>query len=99
MLMPFTLQTPLVQWVIDILGGVNVIPGRVRLAYLGNGVYPRGFRGGTARSAHFFSPHFEHRIRFATSSSRASQPHNRASVRGSAVLSCPHAPHFIAKVY
>jgi hypothetical protein len=30
------------------------------VCYFGNDVYPRGFCG-----VHFFSPHFEHRIRFA----------------------------------
>lgn len=69
------------------------------VCYFGNDVYPRGFRGGNARNVHFFSPHFEHRIRFATSSSCTSQPHSRPSVRGSAVRSCPHAPHFKTKVY
>jgi hypothetical protein len=67
-------QTPLYQ-------------GARRLFYFGNEVYPRGFRGGTARAAHFFFPHFEQRIRLATSSIRTSQPHNRASVCGSAIRS------------
>ena len=70
-----------------------------RLPHLGNGVYPRGFRGGRARKLHFFSSHFEHRMRFATSSNRASHPQSRPSVRGSAILSCPHAPHLMTNVY
>jgi hypothetical protein len=71
----------------------------LRVAHLGNDVYPRGFRGGNALNVHCFFPHFEHRIRFATSSSRASQPHNRPSVCGSAVRSWPHSAHWSTKVY
>jgi hypothetical protein len=55
--------------------------------YFPNAEYPRGFVGGNALKLHFFFPHFEHRIRFATSSSRASHPHNRPKVCGSAVRS------------
>ena len=66
--------------------------------YFGKTEYPRGFCGGNTRKVHFLSPHFEHRIRLATSSNRASQPHKVDSVRGSAVRSCPHAPHLKDKV-
>ena len=72
-------------------------PGR--RSYFGNDVYPRGFCGGNARNVHFLFPHFEQRIRFATFSNRASQPHNRANARGSAVRSCPHPAHLSTNVY
>src|SRR5882724_4204444 len=77
----------------------NRIEAGWKTRYFPNAVYPRGFVGGNARSVHFFTPHFEHRIRFATSSSRASQPHSRPSVRGSAVRSWPHPAHLSTKVY
>jgi hypothetical protein len=67
--------------------------------YLGNAEYPRGFVGGIARSEHFFSPHFEHRIRFSTSANFASQPQSLPNVCGSAVRSCPQAEHLSIKVY
>src|ERR1700722_3030477 len=67
--------------------------------YFPNAEYPRGFVGGKALKLHFFFPHFEHRIRFSTSTRRASQPHNRASVCGSAVRSWLHAEHVKTKVY
>jgi hypothetical protein len=67
--------------------------------YFGKDVYPRGFCGGKARSAHFFIPHFEQRRRFATSSSRASQPQSLPNVRGSEVRSWPHAVHLSTNVY
>jgi hypothetical protein len=67
--------------------------------YLGNPEYPRGFVGGKALKLHFFFPHFEQRIRFATSSSRASHPHNRPKVCGSAVRSWPHSAHLSTNVY
>lgn len=57
-------------------------------------VYPRGLLGENALIVQFFCSHFEHPSRFATCSSKASQPQSRANVRGSAVLSCPHAEHF-----
>jgi hypothetical protein len=55
--------------------------------YFGNAEYPRGFVGGIARSEHFFSPHFEHRILFSTSVNFASQPQSLPNVCGSAVRS------------
>jgi hypothetical protein len=67
--------------------------------YFGRDVYPRGFCGGKARSAHFFIPHFEQRRRFATSSSRASQPQSLPNVRGSEARSWPHAVHLSTNVY
>jgi hypothetical protein len=54
--------------------------------YFGNAEYPRGFAGGIALKLHCFFPHFEHRIRFATSSSRASHPHNRPKVCDSCTI-------------
>jgi hypothetical protein len=72
---------------------------RRRLPYLGNDEYPRGLRGGTACAVHFFFPHIEQRMRFATSSSFAFQPHSRPRVCGSAMRSWPHAEHFKTKVY
>jgi hypothetical protein len=69
----------------EIRSGAYIRP--TEKTYLGNAVYPRGFVGGNALKLHFFLPHFEHRSRFATSSSRASHPHNRPSVCGSAVRS------------
>jgi hypothetical protein len=80
-------------------GILEHISDRSGKPYLGNAEYPRGLVGGIARSEHFFSPHFEHRIRFSTSTRRASQPHNRPSVCGSAVRSWPHAEHVKTKVY
>ena len=74
-------------------------PGISLRCYFPNGEYPRGFVGGKALKLHFFFPHFVHRIRFATSSSRASQPHNRLKVCGSAVRSWPQAEHLKIKVY
>jgi hypothetical protein len=68
-------------------------------SYFPNAEYPRGFVGGKALKLHFFSPHFEHRILLATSSSRASQPQSLPSVCGSAVRSCPHAEHLRTNVY
>jgi hypothetical protein len=70
-----------------------------RNPYLGNAEYPRGFAGGIALKLHCFFPHFEHRIRFSTSTRRACQPHNRPSVCGSAVRSWPQAEHVKTKVY
>jgi hypothetical protein len=67
--------------------------------YFPSAEYPRGFVGGNALKLHFFFPHFEHRIRFSTFSSRASQPHNRPSICGSAVRSWPQAEHLRTKVY
>jgi len=72
---------------------------RHRRLYLGKDVYPRGLRGGTALSVHCFLPHFEHRIRLATSSSRESQPQSRPRVCGSVVRSWPQAEHFSTRVY
>jgi len=69
------------------MGTLEHISDRSGKPYLGNAEYPRGFVGGNALKLHFFFPHCEHRIRFATSSSRASQPHERPHVCGSAVLS------------
>jgi hypothetical protein len=73
--------------------------GGCALIYFGKDVYPRGFCGGKARSAHFFIPHFEQRRRFATSSSRASQPQSLPNVRGSEARSWPHAVHLSTNVY
>jgi hypothetical protein len=73
--------------------------GGVPSFYFGRDVYPRGFCGGKARSAHFFIPHFEQRRRFATSSSRASQPQSLPNVRGSEARSWPHAVHLSTNVY
>jgi hypothetical protein len=56
-------------------------------------------RGGTALSVHCFLPHFEHRIRLATSSSRESQPQSRPRVCGWAVRSCPQDEHLATRVY
>ena len=63
------------------------LPACNRRCYFPNAEYPRGFVGGNALKLHFFFPHFEHRIRFAKSSSRASHPHNRPKVCGSVVRS------------
>jgi hypothetical protein len=63
--------------------GRNEIPTRLHLSapilshhahgiYFPNAEYPRGIFGGNALRLHRFVPHFEQRIRFATSSSRAS---------------------------
>lgn len=67
--------------------------------YLGNDEYPRGFCGGKARTVHCLLPHFEHRSRFLSSSSRVSHPHKRPRACGSTVRSWPHAIHFNTKVY
>jgi hypothetical protein len=50
-------------------------------------------------SVHCFLPHFEHRIRVATSSSRESQPQSRPRVCGWAVRSCPQDEHLATRVY
>jgi hypothetical protein len=72
---------------------------RAPVIHFGNDVYPRGFFGGNARSLHRFLPHFEQRMRFAMSSRRASQPHSRPSMSGSALRSWPHSEHVKTKVY
>jgi hypothetical protein len=72
------------------LGSLDLMvpsPAMASPDYLGNAEYPRGFVGGNALKMHFFLPHFEQRNLFATSSSRAFQPHRRPSVCGSAVRS------------
>ncbi|HTV95436.1 MAG TPA: GNAT family N-acetyltransferase [Steroidobacteraceae bacterium] len=73
-------------------------PSSIR-SYFGNDEYPRGFFGGKGFKWQSFFPHFEHLMRFATSSSRASQPHSLPKVCGSALRSCPHAAHLSSKVY
>ena len=72
---------------------------RLRRLWFGKDVYPRGLRGGTALSVHCFLPHFEHRIRLATSSRRESQPQSRPRVCGWAVRSCPQDEHWATSVY
>jgi hypothetical protein len=67
--------------------------------YFPNAECPRGFVGGIARSEQFFSPHFEHRILLATSTSLASQPQILPNVCGSAIRSWPQAEHVKTKVY
>jgi hypothetical protein len=64
----------------------TLLRGEQGCPYFGNDVYPRAFYAGIARKARFLSAHFERRMRFATSSNRASQysPSGRA-VRAS----CP----------
>ena len=77
-----------------------VRPGRPCPGVRHNVVHPcRGFRSGTARTVHFFFPHFEHRKRFATSSSRVSHPHNRPKVCEVVTRSYPHAEHVRISVY
>jgi hypothetical protein len=70
-----------------------------RKIYFGSDVYPRGFFGGNARKLQRFLPHFEQRMRFATSSSRASQPQRRPSMSGSALRSWPHSAHLNTNEY
>jgi hypothetical protein len=65
----------------------------------GSDEYPRGLTNSVARNAHCFFPHFEHLIRFATSSSFVSHPQNFANICGGAVRLCPQAPHVISSEY
>ena len=74
-------------------------PGIKWCRYFPSAEYPRGFAGGITLKLHCFFPHFEHCIRFSTSTRRASHPHNRPSVCGSAVRSWPQAEHVKTKVY
>jgi hypothetical protein len=54
-------------------------------------LYPRDVVSGTTRTAHFRSPHFEHLMRFTTSSSRATHLEIAARVFGYAWRTWPQA--------
>jgi hypothetical protein len=62
-------------------------------------LYQRGTVTGTARAEHRFAPQVEHRMRRATSTSRASHPQMRAIMFGVVRRSRRHDSHFRMSTY